>query len=210
MARLNVPWWVGVVVASFLSYFALLVYCDIRRPEHAGISTQFQNDRMHLSAVTPGSPADRAGLRPDDQILTWDGWPIRGRIDLMAADVNVIFGVVREVEVLRGGERLQVALPPVTRATRRYWQTQPGIALMVVRAGQLVALAFAVFVLFKRPRDPLARTGVWLLASWAVFSLALPYRVAAVWRELPWPVGLLFWSPTSAARPSRPCCSRSS
>ena len=195
MARLNVPWWVGVVVASFLSYFALLVYCDIRRPEHAGISTQFQNDRMHLSAVTPGSPADRAGLRPDDQILTWDGWPIRGRIDLMAADVNVIFGVVREVEVLRGGERLQVALPPVTRATRRYWQTQPGIALMVVRAGQLVALAFAVFVLFKRPRDPLARTGVWLLASWAVFSLALPYRVAAVWRELPWPVGLLFWFP---------------
>ena len=194
MARLNVPWWMGVVVASFLSYFALLIYCEIQRPEHAGISTRFENDRMHLTAVTPGSPAERAGLRTDDQILAWDGWPISGRRDLMAADVNVAFGVVREVEVLRGDERVQVALP-VTRATPGYWQTQPGRALLIVRAGQLVALAFAVFVLFKRPHDPLARTGVWLLASWAVFSLALPYRMAAVWRELPWPVGLLFWFP---------------
>ena len=194
MARLNLPWWLGVVVASFLSYFALLVYCDIRRPEHAGVTDEFQNDRMYVTAVTAGSPADQAGLRVGDQILTWDGWPISSRLDLMAANVNVKFGVVREVEVLRGAERLQVALP-VTRATWQYWQTRPGIALMIVRAGQLVALAFAVFVLFKRPRDPLARTGVWLLASWAVFSLTLPYRVAAVWHELPWPVGLLLWFP---------------
>ena len=92
MARLNVPWWMGVVVASFLSYFALLIYCEIQRPEHAGISTRFENDRMHLTAVTPGSPAERAGLRTDDQILAWDGWPISGRRDLMAADVNVAFG----------------------------------------------------------------------------------------------------------------------
>jgi len=194
MARLNVPWWMGVAVASFLSYSALIVYCEIRRPEHPGITTQFRDDRMHLTAVTPGSPADRAGLRAADQILAWGGWPIRSRLDLMAADANVVFGVVREVEVERGGARLLVSLP-VTRAPWRFWRSQPGNALLVVRAGQLVTLAFAVFVLFRRPHDPLARTAVWLLASWAVFSLALPYSIAAVWRDLPWPVGLVFWFP---------------
>ena len=50
---------------------------------------------------------------------------------------------------------------------------------------QLVTLGFAIFVVFRRPHDPAARIGAWLLGSLAVISMVLPYRIADVCRSLP-------------------------
>ena len=56
----STPWWVLAIAVSFFSYFALLVYCDLWRPEEFGFFADYSTKRMVLTRIVPGSPADRA------------------------------------------------------------------------------------------------------------------------------------------------------
>ena len=87
----SAPWWVLALAGSFFAYFTLLVYCDVWRPDDAGFEADYRANRMALTRVTPGSPAARAGLLPNDIVATADGKPIHGVPDWTVIDVHVVF-----------------------------------------------------------------------------------------------------------------------
>ena len=182
-----------VIAASFLGYFALLVYCDLWRPEDEGVLYALDGNRT-VSGVRQGSPARLAGFRPGDVIVAWNAQPIRDRFDWQAVTANYELDRPMSVDIIRGGQHLQVSLN-IGWESGRYWRSREGLSMLVVLAAQLFTLMFAFVICFKRPHDSFARLGAWLLASAGVFSVVLPYRIAAVWRALPLPVGALLWPP---------------
>lgn len=68
-----------------------------------------------VGQVEPGSPAAEAGLRGGDLILAIDGEQVRSAIALVGQVRERASGAQVELDVVRGGERVQV---PVTLATR--------------------------------------------------------------------------------------------
>jgi len=73
------PWWLYIIAASFLSYFALAIYSYVWGPSEFGMSAYFSNGSLVVRKVFPDGAAARAGLRVDDRIVAANGIPIRGR-----------------------------------------------------------------------------------------------------------------------------------
>ena len=67
------------------------------------------------ATVEPASAADRAGLRAGDLLLALDGVTITGADDLIRALSGEKIGKTVALEVLRGTERLTLALVPQER-----------------------------------------------------------------------------------------------
>ncbi|HAN98497.1 MAG TPA: hypothetical protein DCQ98_14150 [Planctomycetaceae bacterium] len=67
-----------------------------------------------VGCVAPDSPASRADLRADDLLLTLDGRTIGG-IDDLVTRVELAAGRPLTLELLRSGERLEVAIEPALR-----------------------------------------------------------------------------------------------
>jgi len=65
--------------------------------------------------VVPGSPAEAAGLLPDDIILTWDGKPIPEPAALSIAVARSSVGTKVKVGILRGKERREVEVEVAER-----------------------------------------------------------------------------------------------
>jgi serine protease Do len=63
-----------------------------------------------VSAVTPGSPAEKAGLRPEDVILSADGRAIEDNSDLSRYVASKAPGTKVELEVLREKARTSVSV----------------------------------------------------------------------------------------------------
>ncbi len=197
MARGTPRWWVFLLSAAFLGYFALLVYCDVRRPENYGFEADFTTGRMLLSRVaseSPASPAARAGLASGDLIVEVDGKPILSLADWTVVEGTVEFGRPIHLRVLRGGDLSQVALT-LAPAPWSYWKTEPGVILLGVLGLQLVALAFAFLIVLRRPDDRVALLGAWALATVGVYTIVPPFRIGVVWGNLPSVVGGLMWAP---------------
>ncbi|HJR45941.1 MAG TPA: trypsin-like peptidase domain-containing protein [Actinomycetota bacterium] len=67
---------------------------------------------IEVVEVVPGSPADRAGLRPEDIILEIDGAPVEDAADLQRRMVDSAIGKPLELKLFRNGEvRLLGAVP---------------------------------------------------------------------------------------------------
>jgi serine/threonine-protein kinase len=82
-----------------------------------------------------------------------------------------------------------------TRAGWDYWRRREGVDLLLSRLVQLVTLSLGFMIVFRRPHDFGARIGGWLLATFGVFCIVLPYRFADVWHWLPPVFGVLLWIP---------------
>jgi eukaryotic-like serine/threonine-protein kinase len=192
------PWWVFACAASFVAYFGLLVYCDVRRPEPEGLAFAFDGG-LTVREVWRDSAADRAGLRPGDVIASVDGQALTAdKMDWVAVTTNVEFDRPLQLVVRRDGRPFALALA-LRQAPSPLWATREGLDLLGVRAVQLAALALGLVLLFRRPSDPVARLGAWLQGSLAVFCVVLPFRIAAVWRSLWWPAGALLWLPFASS-----------
>jgi len=77
-----------------------------------------QESAVLAATVEPGSPAERAGVKSRDIILSLDGTAITGADDLIRALVGDTIGRTVEIEILRGGSRQALALVPQERANR--------------------------------------------------------------------------------------------
>lgn len=183
--------WALALAASFCLYFALLVYCDLVRPENPGFQLGLSDDgAVIVTDVRPETPAARSGLRVGDRVLSMNGTA------LVSADsaIGTIYeiGVPMPIQLSRDGDVFDVTMrldPP----SWSYWRRGAGGILLVVRLAQLLTLACGLFVLARRPHDPAALAAVWFLLSCAVFTIGLPFRIAGVWRNLPLPLGILPW-----------------
>jgi S1-C subfamily serine protease len=83
-----------------------------RRLRRAGIDRE---SAVMVGAVEPGSPAAKAGLKPDDILVSLDGLAITGADDLIRALTGERIGREVTLELLRGTERLTVSLVPQER-----------------------------------------------------------------------------------------------
>ena len=67
---------------------------------------------MALTAVTPRSPADDAGLRAGDLLIDFGGLPIGGADDLVRLLTDATIGVATPVRVLRNGAPRRLMVVP--------------------------------------------------------------------------------------------------
>jgi hypothetical protein len=176
----------------FVGFYSLLAYCDLIRPEPAGFVLGFDRSSMIVTAVAPASPAAVAGLQVGDRVLTASARPMRSRLDWLSVEMNLRVGQPVRLEVTRDSERHVVALV-LRGASASYWATPAGVTLLSSRVVQFVTLALAIVIAFRRPFDPPALIGSWLLASLAIYSIVLPYQIAAIWRTLPAIAGYALW-----------------
>lgn len=191
------PWWMFALAASYLGYFCLLVYCDIRRPEPLFLLSSFEPTGAVLLRVPADSAAGQAGLRAGDELVEVEGHAIRSRSDWALAEANMRLDVPLRVVVRRAGEAMALDVP-IRRESLRFWRTPAGLVLLVARLTQALTLGVGLLVAFRRPRDPMARLGAWMLASGGVFVIAFPFRFAAAWRALGAP-GVLLWMPFASS-----------
>src|SRR4029079_11649063 len=84
-----------------------------RRLRHA--ASLRQESAVMAASVEAASAADRAGLRAGDLLLALDGVTITGADDLIRALTGEKIGKTVALEVLRGTERLTLALVPQER-----------------------------------------------------------------------------------------------
>jgi len=187
MKRRHVPWWLYVVAASFCGYFALIVYVDFWGPTRVGIYAEYRDGRMLLRDVLPNSAGGRAGLQPDDRVVSVEGQRIRGGRDWVQVASNFEAGKPRRFEIERANKNLEV----VVTLERRPLQW-PDPTSLTLYAGRVICLLLAFVVAFSRSHDSVALLGSWLLA--AISTLGEPwYASAAPWRHLPAPIGILLW-----------------
>jgi hypothetical protein len=199
MRRSIAPWWVFPCAAAFLGYFALLVYCDVRRPVPEGLDLAASAGQPGLAVmdVTPGSPAAGAGIRAGDRLLSADRQAVNSKSEWEAVQANVVFGRAVALEVERGGVTFGAEWL-VTPAGADYWRRREGIDLLVTRLVQFITLVLGLMVVFRKPLDAGARLGGWLLATFGVFCIALPYRIADVWRGMHPLAGAVMWLPLAS------------
>jgi S1-C subfamily serine protease len=70
-----------------------------------------------VSSVEPGSPAERAGLQPQDIIVAYGKHPVGGIDDLHRQLSEDQIGIAAELTVIRGAERLTIAVLPTRGQT---------------------------------------------------------------------------------------------
>ena len=70
-----------------------------------------QSNRVSVVDVMTGSPAERAGMKPGDIILSYGGERLYSQRDLRATSSSGQAGESVPVDILRGGEQTQVYLP---------------------------------------------------------------------------------------------------
>ena len=189
------PIWILVVAGSFCVYFALLVYCDVFRPKNPG----YEADPTHTGAVVvtsvrPETPAFHAGMAVGDHLIAINGVTIIDSDGWGALGANYQTGVLdaSHRRTQRRAPHLSMLLPA---ETPDYWLTRTGATLIGFRLAQLMPLMAGLFIAWRRPRDPRALAASWFLLTCAVFTIALPYRLAIVWRGLPVPIRELLWIP---------------
>jgi len=68
-----------------------------------------------IEAVSPGSPADKAGLKPGDVITTVDGKPVHNGTELVSPISQTPIGRTVNLQYVRNMHKLEVAVPVADR-----------------------------------------------------------------------------------------------
>jgi S1-C subfamily serine protease len=102
----------GRVRRAFIGIAAQQTAIPPLRRRAAGL---IQDRAVMIGTVEPDSAAERAGLRPGDIVVALDGVTIAGADDLVRALTGDKIGCSVAFEVLRGTERLTLAVVPRER-----------------------------------------------------------------------------------------------
>jgi hypothetical protein len=192
--------WIGLAAATYIAYLALLITCDVLRVPPRGFVPRFEDGRVTVSSVVPGSVAAQVGLEEGDRILGANGQTLAGLADWQRVGVHLDPSRPLILEIERRG-RLLTAVLRLTAGLEGWRQGMQSPGVLAFRSAQVVTLGFAILVAFRRSFKPAALLGAVMLASMATVSLALPMRMAVFWDALPTWLELLLWVPftTSAA-----------
>jgi eukaryotic-like serine/threonine-protein kinase len=192
MPHRRAPWWMYLVAASFLGLYAFLPYLVITGPaDPAGFDASFAGGATEIRAVTPGSQADKAGLRAGDIVMAIDGQRVQSSHDWQSVKANAQVGVVQHWEVMRDGQPVVVEMSTLkmTPQSPQFYGTilyNIGIGLCFIVLGLIIA--------FRRPYDPMARIGAWFILT-ASIAFGVSNGWASLWRQLPSVVQILLWIP---------------
>ncbi len=197
------PWWMYVIAASFLAFFALISYYEFFGPDVSGVFFEFpvENPKGRMVIVgAPMSPAlERAGAKPGDYIVRVDGQELYTVSDWLAIAANLEVGrrvrlglerAARQFEVEAIFERHQMSV------------STDDLMLLASAVWELLVLVVGLFIAFSRPWDPSARLGALCLAAASGSGgpqYFVPYGAAAGWRHLPALAGALLWLPCIAS-----------
>ena len=91
-----------------------------RTEGYLGVSVLDRNDGglgAMIAEVSPGSPADIAGMKVDDVVIQADGSPVDGQPALVAAIRDKSPGDTIKIDVLRDGERITLTAELIERPT---------------------------------------------------------------------------------------------
>ena len=91
-----------------------------RTEGYLGVSVLDRNDGglgAMIAEVSPGSPADLAGMKVDDVVIQADGSPVDGQPALVAAIRDKSPGDTIKIDVLRDGERITLTAKLIERPT---------------------------------------------------------------------------------------------
>lgn len=189
------PGWLFLAAGAFLLYFGVIVTAEIFRPGPSGLHVQFDEQGAEVVSVVPGSTVAPAGLRLGDRILTMAGRVVRTREDWFAVSANLVADQPVLLTIDRNGTRLSASFTPVRRELGLTTVAADTVALLASRLVQLAALVLALVIALKRPADRSAPLTTWLLASFGVFTVLLPYGFAHFWRLVPLLLQPLLWVP---------------
>ena len=189
---------VALTAAAYVAYLALLITCDLLRVAPLGFVPHFSSTAVTADRVQHDSPAARSGLLAGDRITRANGQILERPADWQRVRVRLDPSRPLALEVQRGDTRVAISLP--LRWGLQEWRNGPSrIALLAFRFAQVISLALALLVAFKRSESRPALLGALLLASIATVSIVLPMRTAALWDALPRPVSLLLWVPFASS-----------
>jgi S1-C subfamily serine protease len=105
----------GRVRRAFIGIAAQQIAIPRRLRHAAGLS---QESAVLAATVETGSPADRAGVKARDIILSLDGTAITGGDDLIRVLAGDKIGRTVEIDILRSGNRHALPLVPEERTNR--------------------------------------------------------------------------------------------
>jgi eukaryotic-like serine/threonine-protein kinase len=192
------PWWMYVIGASFVAFFALLSYYDFFGPDVPEVSFGFPSEHLkgRLTDAPLNQALERAGAKPGDYLVRVDGQELHTALDWFATTANLEVGRRVRLGIERDGRQFEV------EATFERHQTLGStveLAVLAPRASQFLILVVGLFIAFSRPWDLSARVGALLLVTGAVSPLySLSSGAAAGWRHLPALAGALLWLPCMA------------
>ena len=92
-----------------------------RTEGYLGVSVLDRNDGglgAMIAEVSPGSPADLAGMQVDDVVIQADGSPVDGQPALVAAIRDKSPGDIIKIDVLRDDERITLTAKLIERPTQ--------------------------------------------------------------------------------------------
>jgi hypothetical protein len=183
---------VALLSVALLGVLLAALWASVRQP-FSGLS--WTQGTGFVTAVFPGSPAQAAGLRRGDVILTVGGWPMSSVRRSAAAVLSAGIGESLSVTVLRDGKVLSFGLDRVV---------PPPLAWLHRLEFPLIALCFALLGFAVWAHKPYDRTVVlFLLFTYSIAALLALGALAALRQPsaLLGYIGLLSVTSASACTP---------
>jgi len=183
------PWWMYLVAASYFAYLIFLPYTVFTGPDlPPGLEFEFTGAGIRVKSALPDSFWQRAGLEAGDRVVAIDGLRIRNIHDWQAVRANTQANKPQQWEIVRNNRSLVVRLS-LPKGIWYAWRVGPPVV-----AFSLISLCLALLIVIRRPSEPAALWGAWLLAT-TPYAFGVWDGWAVLWRQLPPLLGALFWIP---------------